>query len=196
VICCPDRLSRCPDRLSRCPAYPLTRLLAIFHTHADAFRIVASQPPTIGSWRLARAPGRANREPSHRAPVLPATGSHGGDGVSGGVHPLRRLHRCLSRARAPEGSGRRSPGRGHTVSRAGVHSVYRLSHHAMRSRVSYTGSDRARAGVVGLSAWGAGAPARALRHLPRERMPAVRRCLSHGRGRPDDRQCRSSRPST
>jgi hypothetical protein len=37
-------------KIGSVPAYLPTRLPAIFHTHADAFRIVASQSPTIGSW--------------------------------------------------------------------------------------------------------------------------------------------------
>jgi hypothetical protein len=174
------------------PAYPPTRSLAIFHTHADAFRIFASQPLTIGSWRLARASRRANGEPGHRAPVLPASRCHGGDRISGGVHPVRGLHRCLSRARTPQGSGRRRSRRRHAVSLAGCDPLYRLPHHALCRCLPHTGTECARAGLVRIPARRSRASARALPHLSGELMSHLRRCLSHGRSRADSRRCWSS----
>src|SRR5712691_2547197 len=134
------------------------------------------------------AHGRARRA---EALVSPAR-RRARNGVRGGLHPLRRLHRRLPRARDPQDAGeRRRPGGRHALPRSDDTRLHSVRRHAVRRRVRDRGVDE---GAVGHRPHGrAGARSAALHHVPGSRMRRLRPRLSHRRAGARARRSRTSR---
>ena len=151
------------------------------------------RPPraaAIRGRRLGRAADGAGRAPGGAGALRAAARSASRGGISGRVHPLRRLRAGLPRARDRHGGGRRRARGGHAAARAGPRALHRLSRHAVRAGLSDAGSHGAGRWLVGLPARGAGVPSRALHHLPRHGVPRLRGQLPGRCGGADHRRHR------
>jgi hypothetical protein len=155
------------------PASPLPRLLAIFQTHADAFRYNSSRAVALGSGRLARAAGCPDRRTGHHSAILPASGRASRDRISRRLHSLRCLRGGVSAACDRQSTNRRWSRRRHALHRAVVAIVRRVSNHAVCRSVSHAGAHGAGERVERLPCGIARIPPRALRDLSGHLVPSV-----------------------
>src|SRR5437667_5064252 len=111
--------------------------------------------------------------------------------VRGGLHPLRRLHRRLPRARDPQDAGeRRRPSGRHALPRSDDARLHRLRGHAVRRGVRDWSVDE---GTVEHGTHGhLGARSAALHHIPGSRVRRLRARLPHRRAGARARRSRTS----
>ncbi len=155
-----------------CPSAPLPRHISPRMLTSNESTRRGLLRSTFGDW-LERLMAHTE-EPRHHPALLPAAGRAAGDRLSGGVYPLRRMHRRLPAACADEGSVRRRSRRRYSLLRSRGRGLHCLRRHAVRVRLSYAGAHASPAELGRIPARQPGAAPRALPHLSRH---ACRLCV-------------------